>query len=100
MTKKEFKVNGDITDSPLAVSSKIAGIEEYKQAEWVFQFDDDEPIVFAWTNGEDDEPAEVNIKLKADSQSSVFFASSDLKKRMRIFCREMSESTREKIKTI
>ena len=98
MSEKKFEVSGDITDSPLTVSSKIAGIEEYKQAEWVFQFDDDEPIVFAWTNGEGDEPAEVNINLKANSQSSIFFASPDLQKRMRIFCREMSDQTREKTK--
>jgi hypothetical protein len=98
MSEKKFEVSGDITDSPLTVSSKIAEIEEYKQAEWVFQFDDDEPIVFAWTNGEGDEPAEVNINLKANSQSSIFFASPDLQKRMRIFCREMSDQTREKTK--
>jgi hypothetical protein len=98
MSEKEFKADGEITDSPLTLSSSIAGIEEYKEAEWVFQFDEDEPIVFAWTDGKSEEPAEVKITLKPNSNSSVFFASHDLKKKLRIFCREMSDNTRQNLK--
>lgn len=71
---------------------------EYDQAEWVFQFDDDEPIVFAWSNNSDKEPGEVTITLKANSLSSVFFASSDLKKKFRLFARPMSDQTKMALK--
>lgn len=98
MSEKEFEVNSDLSDTPGTLSSNIIGIQEFKEAEWVFQFDDDEPVVFAWTNGEGEEPAEVNIKLKANSQSSIFFASPDLEKRLRIFCREMTEETKKGLK--
>lgn len=74
------------------------GMVEYEEAEWVFQFDDDEPIVFAWSNNPDKEPGEVNIKLKANSLSSVFFASSDMQKKFKLFARPMSDQTRETLK--
>jgi len=98
MTEKEFETSGDITETPgTQISSPIAEVE-YKEAEWVFQFDEDEPIVFAWTDGKSNEPAEVKITLKPNSNSSVFFASHDLKKKLRIYCREMSDATRQNLK--
>jgi hypothetical protein len=98
MVEKEFKTSGDVTETPeTQINSPIEAVE-FKEAEWVFQFDEDEPIVFAWTDGESEEPAEVKIILKPNSNSSVFFASSDLKKKLRIFCREMSDNTRQNLK--
>jgi hypothetical protein len=83
---------------PFEISGQLPEKIEFKEAEWAFQFDDDEPIVFAWTNPGEEEAGEVVITLKPNSQSTVLFASPDLKKRMRIFSREMSEETRQKLK--
>jgi hypothetical protein len=70
--QKDFILEGIIPDE--ATEMKILGIEEFDQAEWVFQFDGDEPIVIAWSND----------------------ASEDGKKTLRIFSREMSDETRNR----
>jgi hypothetical protein len=96
MKEEEFKVNDD---TRLTIGTgNYEQIKEYEEAEWVFQFDNDEPIVFAWTNEEGGPDSEIIIKLKANSQSSLFFTSHDFQKRLRIFCREMSDSTRKNLK--
>jgi hypothetical protein len=64
----------------------------FKRPEWVFQFDDNEPVVFAWSNDEE-EPGEVNISLKGDSSSTLTFIDRDGKKTFKIFAREITEPT-------
>lgn len=65
---------------------------EYSQAEWVFQFDDNEPVVFAWSNEEGD-PGEVNIKLKPNSASNLIFTDRDGTRTFKMFARPISEPT-------
>ena len=77
------------------VSVQTQQIENYKEAEWVFQFDSEEPIVFAWSSGESEEPGEVNIKLKSSSNSSIFFSSAGGNKTFRMYARPISEETKK-----
>lgn len=91
---KEFILESLIPDE--VTEMKILGIEEFAQAEWVFQFDDDEPVVIAWSN-DPSTPGELSFVLKANSGSNLVFASSDGEKTLRLFSREMSDATRERL---
>ena len=43
---KDFIIEGNLpTEGEI---KEMLGIEQFEQAEWVFQFDDDEPVVMAW----------------------------------------------------
>jgi hypothetical protein len=75
--------------------SSIAGVEEYPQAEWVFQFDDEEPEVFAWSTSPD-EGGKLSFVLSANSHSSITFVSPNTGKKLNVFSRPMSEETRLK----
>lgn len=76
-------------------AQKIVGTEQYNEAEWVFQFDTDEPIVFAWSDKDAVEPGEVNITLKANSNSSITFMSVDGNKILKAYARPISEETKK-----
>jgi hypothetical protein len=78
--------------------NEILGIEEFNQAEWVFQFDEDEPITIAWSNDET-EPGELNFILKPNSGSSVSFQSNDGKKTLRIFSRNLTEDRKKQLES-
>jgi hypothetical protein len=73
----------------------ILGIVDYKQAEWVFQFDDEEPVVFAWS-GTTEEPGDLTFTIKPNSDSNVVFSNQDGTKILRLFAREMSDITKDK----
>ncbi len=66
-------------------------IVEFEQAEWVFQFDNEEPVVFAWANTPG-EKAEVSINLKSNSGTNLEFRDRNGKV-FRIFAREITEPT-------
>ena len=91
--QKDFILEGQIPDE--ATEMKILGIESFDQAEWVFQFDEDEPIVIAWSNDES-EAGELSFVLKPNSGSNITFQSQDGKKTLRIFSREMTDGPRER----
>lgn len=63
----------------------------FAQPEWVFQFDEDEPIVFAWSEQPDD-TAKIIIEMKGESNSTLFFKSTN-GKTFKIFSREITEPT-------
>jgi hypothetical protein len=66
-------------------------IEIYSPCEWVVQFDDDEPQVFASTNeGDTDEP-EINITLQNTSESHLEFSDTKTGKTFRIYARPKSK---------
>jgi len=82
----------EATEIPGVSGSLITSVVEFQRPEWVFQFDDNEPVVFAWSNDEE-EPGEVNISLKGDSNSTLTFVDRDGKKTFKIFAREITEPT-------
>jgi hypothetical protein len=72
-------------------SIEVQAIEEFKQAEWVFQFDDEEPVVFAWIN-DPNEPGELNLNLKPNNRSDLQFTDRNGRS-FKIFAREITEPT-------
>jgi hypothetical protein len=78
---------------------EVPGIENFDMAEWVFQFDDDEPVVVAWSNSEED-PGDLSFILKPNSGSNVFFQSSCGKKTLKLFSRRMSDERRKELKEL
>lgn len=76
---------------------EIPDIENYDMAEWLFQFDNDEPVVIAWSNTEE-EPGELTFTLRANSESSIIFSNSDGTKKLTLYARKMSEERREELR--
>ena len=91
MENSEIDPNDYIVDT----SHISEDYEEYDQAEWVFQFDDEEPEVFAWsTNSE--EAGKLSFILSANSSSSITFVSPHTGKKLNVFSRPMSDETKAK----
>ena len=83
-TKKE--VLGTIGEVKMTPSEKL------EQCEWVFQFDGDEPQIFAWT-GEDmtNEEPTVTFTISNNKDAYISFTSKQNGKRFKLFARELSE---------
>ena len=75
---------------------KIAPTEKLEQCEWVFQFDGDEPQIFAWT-GEDmtDEEPTVTFTISNNKDAYISFTSKQNGKRFKLFARELSEEGKQ-----
>ena len=58
--KKEKKVEPQITD---VVTTPVISQERFEHCEWCFQFDEDEPQVFAWTDETIDSKEEPKINF-------------------------------------
>jgi hypothetical protein len=91
MENKEINPNDYILDT----SNLPKDYQEFDQAEWVFQFDDEEPEVFAWSTNPE-EAGNLSFILSANSSSSITFVSPHTGKKLNVFSREMSEETRAK----
>lgn len=72
------------------------GIKEptkFKDAEWCFQFFNNEPVVFAWSAEDVTEPTPLVIQLQPHSQESIVFKQNGME--FKIFPRELSEETKK-----
>ena len=76
---------------------EIPDIENYDMAEWLFQFDNDEPVVIAWSNTEE-EPGELTFTLRANSESSIIFSNAEGTKKLKLYARRMSDERREELR--
>jgi hypothetical protein len=74
----------------------IAEPEKYKDCEWCFQFDEDSPQVFAWTDDEmqPEEDPKVIFTVTNTKGSYITFANKEGKS-FKIFARELSEEGRQ-----
>jgi len=73
----------------------IAQPNKYEECEWCFQFDEDEPQVFAWTN-EDMEGQEPQVQFTiTNTQNSNITFTHKNGKSFKIFAREMTEAGRK-----
>ncbi len=63
---------------------------QYNPAEWCFQFFDNEPVVFAWS--EEDEPTDLVLKISATNNSNIIFDDKGMK--FKLFARPISEETK------
>jgi hypothetical protein len=70
---------------------QVQQTEQFQQAEWCFQFFDNEPVVFAWSDTDED-AGELILRIEPTSNSSVSF--SDKGMIFKLFARPMSETTR------
>ena len=66
--------------------------KEIKQAEWCFQFFDNEPVVFGWTKDEK-QSSNLVIELKPTEDDVLTFTQNGMS--FKIFPREMSEETKK-----
>lgn len=89
----EFQETGEIGE---ITSDELGSIsieqEKLKDCEWVFQFDEDEPQVFAWTDEEmqaDEDPA-VTFRITNVKNSYINFVNLKGNKKFKIFVRELS----------
>jgi|LakMenE18May11ns_1017448.scaffolds.fasta_scaffold8562930_1 hypothetical protein len=75
---------------------QITTSKDYDLAEWVCQFDDDEPIVIAWSNSKEN-PGELSFTLKPNSDSNIIFRSADGTKSFKVFSRSMTKEKRDEL---
>lgn len=67
--------------------------KRYEECEWCFQFDEDEPQVFAWTDNEmnKNEDPKVIFTITNVENSYITFTNSKSGKSFKLFARELSE---------
>jgi hypothetical protein len=63
----------------------------FKDAEWCFQFFNNEPIVFAWSAENIEEPTPLVIQLQPHSGENIIFKQNGME--FKIFPRQISEET-------
>lgn len=73
----------------MEMENQMNDLKVFEQAEWCFQFNDEEPVVFAWSEIEED-PGEFCLIVKPEEGSAAEFSSPDKKRTFKIFAREMS----------
>jgi hypothetical protein len=74
-----------------AGSINVPEAQPIKDAEWCFQFFNNEPIVFAWSN-EGEEPAPLVLQLQPVESEGLNFQQNGMT--FRVFPREISEETK------
>jgi hypothetical protein len=76
---------------------KLAPMEAYENCEWCFQFDDDEPQIFAWTDEEQpkDEEPKVIFTISNTKNSYINFTDKVTGRVFRIFSRELSDDGKQ-----
>jgi hypothetical protein len=98
--KKEKKVEDQITDA-VTTLNPIGEItirqERYEHCEWCFQFDEDEPQVFAWTDDEisSDEEPKVTFTISNTKDAYISFTHAQTGKIFKLFSRELTERGKE-----
>ena len=75
-----------------AGSINLPEAQPIQDAEWCFQFFNNEPIVFAWSN-EGEEPAPLVLQLQPIEDEGLNFQQNGMT--FRIFPREISEETKQ-----
>jgi len=70
----------------------IPEVQPIKDAEWCFQFFNNEPIVFAWSN-EGEEPSPLTLQLEPNQGEGLNFQQNGMV--FKIFPREITEETKK-----
>jgi hypothetical protein len=90
-TKKE-KVE-EVLQLPEQSIIKLPESKKLEECEWCFQFDSDEPQIFAWTDDQmnKDEDPKVIFTITNTENSYISFTNSETGKTFKLFAREMTE---------
>jgi hypothetical protein len=96
--KEEFvEVKNEKTSQQLETFGEVIFSREvFEHCEWCYQFDEDEPQVFAWTDetiNSDEEP-KVTFTIGNHKEAYITFASPN-GKTFKLFPRELSEAGKE-----
>lgn len=83
MAKSRKKTKEKLTEE---ISFDVTKIETYMPCEWVVQFDDDEPQIFAFAD-EKSETRELVIRLENNSESHITFTDTHNGKKFKIYAR-------------
>jgi hypothetical protein len=75
-----------------AGSINVPETQPIKDAEWCFQFFNNEPVVFAWSN-EAEEPSPLTLQLEPNEGEGLNFQQSGMI--FKIFPREITEETKK-----
>jgi hypothetical protein len=71
---------------------QLAQPEKLEQCEWVFQFDEDAPQVFAWTSEDmTDEDPTVTFTVSNTKDAYISFTNKETGKKFKLFARELSD---------
>jgi hypothetical protein len=93
--KKTKKVK-EVVEQPTLELTPLSevGINQikYSECEWCFQFDEDKPQVFAWTddNSDNTEDPKVIFTITNVKDSYITFTNSETGKNFRLFARQLS----------
>ncbi len=92
-TKKEEVTIEDQSEQLQQMGSITLSQKKYEECEWCFQFDEDEPQVFAWTDSEmnKDEDPKIIFTITNTENSHITFTNSETGKIFKLFARELSE---------
>jgi hypothetical protein len=92
-TKKTKKEEVIKFDEPIVSISQ----KKYEECEWCFQFDEDEPQIFAWTDNESDknEDPKVIFTITNIENSYITFQNGKTGKVFKLFARELSDEGKE-----
>ncbi len=97
-TKKVEEVKVEEVSQQLEPIGQITlNQEKYEECEWCFQFDEDEPQVFAWTDDElnKDEDPKVIFTITNVKDSYITFQNGKTGKLFKLFARELTNEGRE-----
>jgi hypothetical protein len=95
---KKVKKQEVVETQPLESLGEInlIGPEKLEHCEWCFQFDEDEPQIFAWTgedDGKDEEP-KVMFSITNTKQSYIAFTHKSGKS-FKLFARELTDEGKQ-----
>jgi hypothetical protein len=95
-TKKEKVTIEDQSEQLQSIGDITLSQKKYEECEWCFQFDEDEPQVFAWTDDElnKSEDPKVIFTITNVENSYITFQNGTTGKLFRLFARELSEEGR------
>ncbi len=97
-TKKVEEVKVEEVSQQLEPIGQITlNQEKYEECEWCFQFDEDEPQVFAWTDDDlnKSEDPKVIFTITNVENSYITFQNGKTGKLFKLFARELTEEGRE-----
>ena len=94
--KEEIKIE-DQSEQLQSIGDITLSQKKYEECEWCFQFDEDEPQVFAWTDDDlnKSEDPKVIFTITNVENSYITFQNGKTGKLFKLFARELTEEGRE-----